>query len=236
MKREHFEALQTARAKKVPLVVVTEIKTGKQALVNYKDVKGDLAPSADLAAKARQALKDDLGGMVEGPDGMYFLHVYNPPPRVILVGAVHISQPLAQMAALTGYGVTIVDPRRAFASEDRFPGLEVTTDWPDEALERLAPDTRTAVIMLTHDPKIDDPALEVALKSPAFYVGALGSKKTHAKRVVRLKEMGFDDAAINRIRAPVGIEIEARSPAEIAVSIMAEVTAIRRGHITGAGP
>lgn len=177
-----------------------------------------------LAPVARKAALADKSTSVPGPDGTWFLQVFNPPLRLILIGAVHISQPLARMAALTGYAVTVIDPRRAFATEARFPGLTVLTDWPDEAMAALTPDRRTAVVALTHDPKIDDPALKVALKSDAFYIGALGSAKTHGKRMERLRAAGFDERALARIRGPVGLAIGARSPAEIAVSVLAEVT------------
>jgi xanthine dehydrogenase accessory factor len=143
---------------------------------------------------------------------------------MIVVGAVHIAQPLAAMAALAEYAVTIVDPRQAFATQERFPGVALVGDWPDAALRALAPDARTAVVALTHDPKLDDPALAAALRSPAFYVGALGSRKTHAARIERMRAHGFSDAELTRIHAPVGLDLGARSPAEIAVSILAEVT------------
>ena len=157
-----------------------------------------------------------------------FLHVHNPPLRMIVVGAVHIAQALAPMAALAGYEVTVVDPRGAFATQDRFPGVEVSDDWPDEAMAALAPDSRTAVVTLTHDPKLDDPALEVALKSDAFYVGSLGSKKTHLARTKRLARLGIDADAIALIHGPAGLPIGAKSPAEIAVAILAQVIETRR--------
>ena len=147
---------------------------------------------------------------------------------MIVIGAVHITQPLAQMATLAGYELTVIDPRGAFATAERFPGIDVSDEWPDEALERLALDARTAVVTLTHDPKLDDAALAVALKSPAFYIGSLGSKKTHGARLERLTEEGFDRTALARINGPVGLALGARSPAEIAVSILAQVIAARR--------
>jgi xanthine dehydrogenase accessory factor len=174
-------------------------------------------------------LSADKSGVVEDGGRRYFLNVYNPPLRMIVVGAVHIAQPLARMAALAGYEVVIVDPRRAFATAERFPGVTLIGDWPDDALTELAPDVRTAVVTLTHDPKIDDPALTEALNSEAFYVGALGSTRTHAKRLQRLRDKGFDERALGRIHGPVGLDIGALSPAEIAVSIIAEITQVRRG-------
>ena len=154
--------------------------------------------------------------------------MHNPPLRLLIVGAVHIAQALAPMAALTGYAVTIIDPRRAFATDSRFPGMSLSSDWPDEAMAALKPDRRTAVVTLTHDPKLDDPALEAALRSDAFYIGALGSRKTHAARLARLKAAGFDDGiwaeSMDRSASPS----TRKSPAEIAVSIMAQITAVRR--------
>ena len=158
----------------------------------------------------------------------YFIQPFNTALRLIIIGAVHVGQYLASHALSCGYHVIVVDPRQAFASEARFPGVTLNTDWPDFALETLSPDTRTALVTLTHDPKLDDPALQVALRSPAFYIGALGSRKTQAARVKRLQEAGFGETEIARLKAPVGLDIGARSPAEIAVSIMAEITATLR--------
>lgn len=169
-------------------------------------------------------LASDRAAVVEGPDGAWFLNPFNPPLRLILVGAVHIAQPLALIGSLAGYDVTVIDPRTSFASAERFPDVALVTDWPDEAMAALAPDARTAIVTLTHDPKLDDPALHAALRSPAFYIGSLGSKKTHAARVARLAEAGFAQDDIARIHGPVGLSIGAKSPAEIAVSIMAEIT------------
>jgi xanthine dehydrogenase accessory factor len=154
----------------------------------------------------------------------WFLQPWNPPLRMLVVGAVHIAQPLVAMATLAEYAVTIVDPRQAFATQERFPGVALSGDWPDQALRALAPDARTAVVVLTHDPKLDDPALAVAVRSPAFYVGALGSRKTHAARLERLRAHGLSEPELARIHAPVGLDVGARSPAEIAVSILAQVT------------
>ena len=155
----------------------------------------------------------------------WFVHVFNPPLRLIVVGAVHISQPLVRMAGGLGYDVTLVDPRGAFATAERFPGVAVCSEWPDDALEALGVDGRTAVVTLTHDPKLDDPALHTALRSEAFYIGALGSRRTHAQRVERLAGAGFDEAAIGRIHAPVGLDLGGRAPAEIALAIAAQMTA-----------
>ena len=145
---------------------------------------------------------------------------------MLIVGAVHISQALAPMAALAGYDVTVIDPRRAFATDSRFPDVKLVSAWPDDAMRDLKPDNRTAIVALTHDPKIDDPALQVALASDAFYIGALGSRKTHANRLARLREAGLADPATARIHGPIGLKIGAKSPAEIAISILGEVTAV----------
>ena len=182
-----------------------------------------LAPGEDAAADLR--FRSDRAGMEE--DGR-FLAVHNPPLRLIVVGAVHIAQPLLSIARLCGYDPTLIDPREAFGSSARFPGETILPDWPDEAMAALAPDPRTAVVTLTHDPKLDDPAIRVALASPCFYLGCLGSKKTHAKRLDRLAAAGFQPDQIARIHAPVGLDIGAKTPAEIAVSILAQITAVLR--------
>jgi xanthine dehydrogenase accessory factor len=181
-----------------------------------------------LREAAREALRTDSALTRELGGRRWLLNPYNPPQRMILVGAVHIAQTLAPMAAQAGFDVTVIDPRRAFATAERFPGVALDTRWPDEALAERAPDRRTAVVTLTHDPKLDDPALAAALRTGAFYVGALGSSRTHAARCERLREMGFDDAAIGRIHGPVGFAIGARGPAEIAVSILAQAVAVLR--------
>ncbi len=156
-------------------------------------------------------------------DGLHFALTLAPPQRLLIVGAVHVAQALAPMATQAGFAVTVIDPRRSFADSTRFPDVPVQVEWPDAALDALKPDTTTAIVVLTHDPKLDDPALLAALASPAFYVGALGSKRTHAKRVERLREAGIDESALARIRAPIGLAIGALTPGEIAVSILAEI-------------
>ena len=218
------------RAAKTPLAIVTKVPDGLQTIVTPAETDGGLDLSAATLATVRQRLMDDRSGRLDAAEGNLFVLALNPPKRLVVIGAVHISQSLVPMAQLAGYAVTIIDPRGAFATKDRFPGVDLTEAWPDEALEDLAPDHRTAVITLTHDPKLDDPALSVALRSNVFYIGALGSKKTHSARRLRLEEAGFSEAEIARIHGPVGLAIGAKSPAEIAVSILAEMTqAAHRG-------
>lgn len=228
MKRALFDRLMAAKAGAVPAAVVTDLGTGMQSLVTPETVEGGFGMDDTLLRLARARILADRSGIVEEGDSSYFVHVHNPPLRLFIVGAVHIAQALAPMAALTGYAVTVIDPRRAFATDERFPGIAVNGEWPDDALKALKPDARSAVVTLTHDPKLDDPALLVALRSPAFYVGALGSTRTHAKRVDRLREQGLTDREIANIHGPVGLSIGAVSPAEIAVSILAQITAVRR--------
>lgn len=206
------ELLLEARAKR-PVVLATDLGRGAQQLHR----SGEAGP---LAEAVERALRRDEAQRVED----WFLQPFNPPLRLLVVGAVHVAQPLVAMARLAGYEVVIVDPRDAFASAARFPEVALRSEWPDRALEQLAPDARTAVVTLTHDPKLDEPALCVALRSPAFYVGALGSRKTHAARLERLRALGVADDALARIHAPVGLAIGARSPAEIAISILAQMT------------
>ena len=216
-------ALTGARDAKRPVVLATKLPGGTQKLLPAPD-----AP-ADLAAAAARALARDESGTVKLADGDWFLQVHNPPLRIVVVGAVHIAQALVPLAAQLGLAVIVVDPRRSFATAERFPKVTISTAWPDEAMDALVPDARTAVVTLTHDPKLDDPALDRALKSAAFYIGALGSRKTHAARLKRLRELGHDEAALARIRGPVGLPIEAVTAPEIALSILAEIVAVRRG-------
>jgi len=207
------------------LVAARAARRGIAYAVNLTDwTRALLAPGADALVDAR--LRSDKAGVED--DGR-FIAPHNPPLRMIVVGAVHIAQPLLQMARLAGYDPTLIDPRETFGAAERFPGETVLDAWPDEALASLAPDSRTAIITLTHDPKLDDPAIRFALRSPCFYLGCLGSKKTQAKRLERLEAAGFNAAEIAKIHAPVGLNIGAKTPAEIALSILAQVTAVLRG-------
>lgn len=223
MTPELARRLAKARAAKRPLVLATSLPDGRELI--WPD---DNAPPA-LGEAASAALDRDESGTVRLADGStWMLAAHNPPLRLIVVGAVHAAQALVRMAVATGYSTIVIDPRRAFATAERFPGIELIHDWPDEAMDRLNPDTRTAVITLTHDPKLDDPALDRALRSPAFHIGALGSRRTHARRLERLRALGHDDSSLARIKGPVGLDIGAVTAPEIALSIMAEIVAVRR--------
>ena len=228
MKLDLLKEATAATASGRSAALATNLKSGLQTLIQGSERKGDLVLDSATVSAVETAVRDDRSTTVETPSGPVFVEVFNPPLRCFIVGAVHIAQPLAQMAALAGYAVTIIDPRSAFASELRFPGVALSTEWPDDAMAVLHPDRRTAVVTLTHDPKIDDPALTAALRSEVFYIGALGSRKTHASRCQRLTEVGFAQADLARIHGPIGLNIGALSPAEIAVSILGQITATLR--------
>ncbi|MGA8654193.1 MAG: XdhC family protein [Xanthobacteraceae bacterium] len=219
MKLSLLTALNAERAARRAAIVVTDVESGEQRLVKAADIAKD-----PLKAVLSDHLRGGKSGMEDTPEGRVFLTVYVPAAQLIAIGAVHISQALAPIAKLLGYDVTIVDPRTAFATPERFPDVKVIAEWPDEALPPLNVDRYTAFVALTHDPKIDDPALLHALARDCFYIGALGSRKTHARRLERLKQQGVNDADLSRIHAPIGLDIGAVSPAEIAVAIMAQIT------------
>jgi len=212
--------LNAERAARRPAIVITDTANGEQRLVKAKDFAADPLRN-ELAA----ALRMGKSGMVEVSGKKLFLNVYAPTAKLVIIGAVHISQALVPIAQSLGYDVTVVDPRTAFASPERFPNVPLIAEWPDEALPPLNIDHYTAFVALTHDPKIDDPALLHAFQRDCFYIGALGSRKTHGKRAERLKAQGARDSDIAKIHAPIGLAIGAVSPAEIAVAIMAEITA-----------
>ena len=199
---------------------VTDMVSGGQALVSENDIKGTLPLSAPELTEVRRRMTGDQSGIMESGQ---FVRVYSPHRRLVIVGAVHIAQMLAPMAALAGFDVTIIDPREAFVRSSTMAGVEAIVAWPDEGMQQVAPDARTAIVTLTHDPKLDDPALAAGLRSKAFYIGALGSKKTHAKRLERMDALGFSTADTARIHGPVGLDINALTPGEIAVSIMAQI-------------
>ena len=238
MRQATLEALVAARAAGRPVALATRIADGAQWLIAPESGASGAANDAPpaVAAAAREALAADASRTADVDGAAIFLHVHNPPWRLLVVGAVHIAQALAPMAAAAGYAVSVIDPRGAFASAERFPGVALSSDWPDEALEAAPLDSRSAVATLTHDPKLDDPALALALRSDAFYIGALGSRRTHAARLERLRSEGFDEAATARIHGPIGLAIGARSPAEIAVAILAEIVATRRRAGARAAP
>jgi xanthine dehydrogenase accessory factor len=215
-----LSTLNAERAARRAVIVITDLASGAQRLVKAADAVAD--PLREVLDKH---LRSGKSGMEETPEGRVFLTVHVPSPRLVIIGAVHISQALAPMGKLLGYDVTVVDPRTAFATPERFPDVNLIAEWPDVALPPLGIDRYTAFVALTHDPKIDDPALLHALARECFYIGALGSKKTHGRRVGRLQEQGIPAADVARIHAPIGLKIGAVSPAEIAVSIMGEITA-----------
>ena len=224
-----LERLRRARASRKPALVAIDLQDARTALIAEGEDAGDPALRAAVAGEAARALAEERSRIVECDSQRVFLHVLAPPRRLALVGAVHVAQALIPMAVAAGYEVTVIDPRSAFAAQSRFPGVTMMTQWPGTALAAFGLDRRSALVSLTHDPKIDDPALASALRSDAFYIGALGSRKTHAARLGRLREQGFGDAELARIHAPVGLPIGAISPAEIAVSILAEITQALRG-------
>ena len=233
MKRSDIEKLQAAIAARVPIANLTWLASGEQRLISQPDL-----PDADLAEALRSAItqgfRSDTSKVHEIDGSDVFVRIYNPSLRMIIIGAVHIAQALIPMARNLGYDVVVIDPRTAFSTDERFAGVHRDTRWPDDALPEIGVDGRTAFIALTHDPKIDDPALTFALAANPFYIGALGSRRTHASRVERLKTSGIDDAALARIQAPIGLDIGAVGAGEIAVSIIGEVTAALRGKLPAA--
>jgi len=227
MTPETLAALLAARADRRAVVLATRLPDGAQRLL-----PDDTAPPA-LQHAAANALMQDENTLAAINGENWFLHVHAPPYRLLVIGAVHIAQTLAPIAALAGYAVTIIDPRRGFATAARFPDTALHCAWPDQALTALAADRRSAVVTLTHDPKLDDPALDAALRTSAFFIGSLGSRKNHAARLERLAALGHTPANLARIRGPVGLRIGGRTTAEIAVSILAEIIAARRGAALG---
>jgi len=222
MKRDLLAALLAARNQRKAVAIITKVATGEQRLVHKDNTAVD-----PLSAVLEEAFRFDQSGI----HGDEFVHIHNPPLRLVIIGAVHIAQSVIPMAGQAGYDITVIDPRGAFATGARFPEVALRAEWPDEILPGLGLDARSALLALTHDPKIDDPALSLALKSEVFYIGALGSKKTQASRQERLKVAGFSEAQLARIHGPIGLPIGAKGAAEIAISIMAEMTrALRLGH------
>lgn len=221
----YYAEMVADRATRRPAVLITKLETGAQRLLHAGDDPAQAGlPGIGLAA----IFAEGKSGTIEGPDGEVFLSVQNPVPQLLIIGAVHIAQHLAPLASSAGFAVSVIDPREAFASHERFPGTPIIASWPDEALAEFTLDRRTAMVLLTHDPKIDDEALTLALDSDCFYIGALGSRRTHAKRCERLRNAGVSEQNLERIHAPVGLDIGAAGPIEIAVSIMAELIAVLR--------
>ncbi len=229
MKLALLECFLAAGEAGAAAALATDLASGVQLMVTAAAAEGELVVTPAALAAIRAAIAEDRSGVIDTDSGSLFVDVSSPPPRLLVVGAVHIAQALTSLARQVGFAVTVVDPRAAFASAVRFPDVTLVADWPDEVLPALAPDRRTAVVVLTHDAKIDDPALLAALRTEAFYVGALGSRRSHADRIQRLAAAGVDAAALARIRGPVGLAIGARSPTEMAISILAEIIAVRYG-------
>ena len=223
MRLDVLKAMNAARRERRAGAVVTRLTDGDQRFV-----EADALGADPLAGEIEAALRMGKSGAVTHAGEDYFLTVQAPAPRLSLIGAVHISQALAPIARIAGLDVTIIDPRTAFATPERFPETPILAQWPDEALAARPLDRFTAICLLTHDPKIDDPALMIALRADCFYIGALGSRKTHSRRLERMRAQGFDETTLARIHAPIGLDIGAVSPAEIAVSIMGEIVASLR--------
>jgi xanthine dehydrogenase accessory factor len=218
-----LEQIVESRGLRKAVALVTALESGEQRVVAR-----DHAPDDTLAQILGEAFTTGESGVHKLPEGEFFVHVYNPRLRLVIIGAVHIAQALIPIAQAGGYDVVVIDPRGAFATAERFPDIKLYTEWPDEVIGKIGLDPQTALAALTHDPKIDDPALSAALKSKAFYIGALGSRKTQAKRAERLKALGFGDEQMARIKGPIGLDIGARGPVEIAVAVMAEITRVLR--------
>jgi xanthine dehydrogenase accessory factor len=229
MQRGVLQALLAARAATRPVVLLTPLDGGAQRVLDAAAIELLELTDAPLAQAAREALSSDRAVVMPSGGVDLLLTPQNPPLRLIIVGAVHIAEVLCALARAAGYAVTVVDPRSAFLRPDRFPDVRLVDQWPQQAFAALRPDSRTAVVLLTHDPKIDDPALLAVLPTDAFYVGALGSTRTHARRLERLAAAGVDEPDRLRIRGPAGLNIGARTPAEIALSVLAQITQQLRG-------
>jgi xanthine dehydrogenase accessory factor len=230
MKGKFLDAVITAGTESRSVALATELKSGAQLFLDGDTIEGDLQLDEASVVRMREALRADRNITLDTAEGRVFVQVFSPPRRCFVIGAVHIAQPLVPMLIATDYKPIVIDPRGAWATEARFPGVELSTEWPDEALERLKPDRASAVVTLTHDPKIDDLGLIAALRSDCFYIGALGSRRTHAKRLERLAKEGFGENELSRIHGPIGLNIGGVSQAEVAVSIVAEMTQVlRRG-------
>ena len=220
MKDKTLNLVLSAKNNRNSIIVATELESGQQVIINNDD-------NNKIYIAAKTLIKQGKSGIVNLDSKRWFINISLPPLRLVTVGAVHIAQPLAEIATISGYEVTIIDPRAAFANDKRFPNINIVNEWPEEALISFKIDNRTAIVTLTHDPKLDDSALYAALRSDAFYIGSLGSKKTHNARIERLKIAGFTDNEIKKIHGPIGLSIGAKSPQEIAISIMSELILTR---------
>lgn len=230
MKRSILQQILVDRRAQRAAVLATYLSTGDQVVIHPWSDERPSDVDEWLWNAARTAAERDACRVVERPEGHVFLNAFNPRLRMVIVGAVHIAQALVPMAQIAGFDVVVVDPRRGFATEARFPNVALNLEWPDKALEALAPNRRTAVVVVSHDRKLDDPALSAALRSDAIYIGALGGAKTQTARRERLRQKGFGEADLIRINGPIGLAIGARSPAEIAVAILAQVVQTVRLH------
>lgn len=231
MKSRYIDAVIAANAEGRSVALATDLASGAQLFLSGGETEGGLELDEVSLGAMREALRAERNITLDTALGRVFVQVFSPPRRCFVIGAVHIAQPLVPMLVACDYKPIVIDPRGAWATEARFPGVELSSEWPDEALERMKPDRASAVVALTHDPKIDDPGLIVALRSEAFYIGALGSRRTHAKRLERLAAQGFGENELSRIHAPIGLNIGGVSQAEVAVSIVAEMTQVlRRGE------
>jgi xanthine dehydrogenase accessory factor len=220
LKDKTLNLVLSAKNNRNSIIVATELESGHQIIINNDD-------DNKIYIAAKTLIKQGKSGVLSLDSKRWFINISLPPLRLVTVGAVHIAQPLAEIATISGYEVTIIDPRAVFANDKRFPNINIVNEWPEEALISFKIDNRTAVVTLTHDPKLDDSALYTALRSDAFYIGSLGSKKTHNARIQRLKIAGFTDNEIKKIHGPVGLSIGAKSPQEIAISIMSELILTR---------
>jgi xanthine dehydrogenase accessory factor len=227
-------AMLRALVEERPVALVTDLQSGRRALVRDGMARGDLALDGRVIAAVQEYVREDRAGTIDDRVHPLFVNVFNRPLRLVVVGAVHIAQALAPMAVAAGFDVTVIDPRRAFSTPERFPAVHLVHQWPDDALVAFGLDSRTAVVTLTHDPKLDDRALEAALKSDVFYIGALGSRKTQDARLKRLTELGFDERALKRIHGPVGLDLGGRTPAEVAVAILGQIVAAKNGRLEAA--
>lgn len=229
MKKEILDIILSSRSKKQTLAVITRVADGMQWAVLENDSENHEVFTPLEIDTIKTSMRDNKSSLIS--DEKFFAHIYTPPLRLIIIGAVHIAQFLAPMAKVAGFDVTVVDPRSSFATPSRFPEINLSDEWPDDGILKLKPDTRTAVVTLTHDPKLDDPALVETLKTPAFYIASLGGTRTHGKRLERLKKEGFDEKELLRINGPAGLDIGSVAPSEIAISILAELTAALHGRL-----